>query len=156
MSDSGRWWSDEDIFEEIRRLEEKLGKPPTLQDFNEHAEMSEGVIWSHFDSWNDAKEQAGVEAYSHYPSGEKGNPNLTKAGLYRKVKNGSSCKFCEEDFNACLVFHHLPDEEKSFEVSQFKKIAPSVKELQEEIDKCIVLCSNCHRKVHSNDHELSL
>lgn len=151
-----RVYSDEDILNEIRRLRDELDKPPTLEEFNELAEMSEATVYKRFGTWNDAKREADVEVYSHYPSGEKGNPNLTKAGLYRKVKDGSECLLCNEDADACLTFHHLPDYDKSFEVSKFRAIAPSVEELREEMEKCIVLCSNCHRKVHSDKCDLSI
>lgn len=154
MVHKNRFFSNEDYLEEIRRVAEKIGKPPTWNEFDEHAEMSTQSVMQRFGSWNEAKEQAGIETYSHYSSGEKGNPKLTKTGLYRETKEKGECLICDEDFKACLVFHHLPDEEKRFEVSKYRNIAPSVEELKREIEKCVLLCANCHRKIHSDNHPL--
>jgi len=58
------------------------------------------------------------------------------------------CERCEENAPECLEFHHLNPSEKSFTiglaVTQNKKLS----EIQEEIKKCIVLCKNCHAKLH--------
>lgn len=57
----------------------------------------------------------------------------------------NGCKMCGETDVACLDFHHLFD--KSKDVSDLVK-NESIKTIQAEIAKCIVLCSNCHRKLH--------
>lgn len=58
----------------------------------------------------------------------------------------TSCQVCGESEKICLDFHHLRD--KDMPVSQLAAYG-SMKRVKEEIDKCIVLCSNCHRKVHA-------
>lgn len=52
---------------------------------------------------------------------------------------------CGETEMACLDFHHLGDKDKT--ISQMRGM--SDKRVLEEIAKCIVLCANCHRKVHA-------
>ena len=55
------------------------------------------------------------------------------------------CILCGEKDLACLDLHHLRD--KKFTISS--KITDLSKDtLKEEIDKCVVLCANCHRKLH--------
>ncbi len=58
------------------------------------------------------------------------------------------CSRCPEDDSVCLDFHHLGN--KIDTVSDLSgRGAPWEKVLQ-EIQKCIILCSNCHRKEHRN------
>jgi len=55
------------------------------------------------------------------------------------------CQVC--GYNKCfaaLEFHHLDPKVKEKRVSQLS----SEEKIKEEIKKCVVLCSNCHREVH--------
>lgn len=64
----------------------------------------------------------------------------------QKVKATSRCEFCGESHIAVLDFHHKDHTTKSFSLSGC--YGKSIATVQAEIDKCIVLCSNCHRKLH--------
>ena len=44
-----------------------------------------------------------------------------------------------------LQFHHLNTEEKDFTISAKSY---SFERLKKEVDKCVMLCSNCHIEVH--------
>ena len=60
------------------------------------------------------------------------------------------CKKCGENNSCCLEFHHLNRTEKLFGVSELiQRRICSKKKILAEIEKCIVLCANCHRKLHS-------
>ena len=59
-------------------------------------------------------------------------------------KAASGCKVCGEQDPICLELHHLDPTIKDINPSS----ATSRKMFYEEADKCIVLCSNCHRKEH--------
>ena len=58
----------------------------------------------------------------------------------------TKCEKCGEDRFYTLDFHHRDKQEKEFTIGQFKK--GSFDAIQSEIDKCVVLCSNCHREFH--------
>lgn len=61
---------------------------------------------------------------------------------------GDSCKIC--GYNKCknaLEWHHLNPEEKDNTPS--KIMGRSWDKVKKELDKCVLLCSNCHREVHS-------
>lgn len=78
------------------------------------------------------------------------NRNLKKLFLDYK---GSQCTQCGYNkCNAALEFHHLDPNEKEFELGGFNKSSVLktglTKEVKEELDKCTVLCANCHREVH--------
>jgi hypothetical protein len=66
-----------------------------------------------------------------------------------KVKEKSSCSCGESDSN-CLDFHHRESKTKVDKVSQLVREAVSLVVLQKEIDKCDLICANCHRKQHSS------
>ena len=64
--------------------------------------------------------------------------------IINKVKS-VGCYICGEKEPCCLDFHHLRD--KEFVISAATDV--SVERLTKELEKCIVLCSNCHRKLHA-------
>ena len=57
------------------------------------------------------------------------------------------CLLCPEKEPACLDFHHVG--KKTYAVSVVMQKSGSIKKLKEEIKKCVVVCSNCHRKLHA-------
>jgi hypothetical protein len=59
-------------------------------------------------------------------------------------KKNNPCR-CGESDPRCLDFHHLHD--KEFEISQMVRDGISLKRIMTEIDKCEILCANCHRKL---------
>jgi hypothetical protein len=62
---------------------------------------------------------------------------------------GGGCKIC--GYNKCieaLEFHHLNPDEKDFTIASGGKTV-SWDTIKKEIDKCILLCANCHRELHS-------
>ena len=66
---------------------------------------------------------------------------------YNTIMDEKSCERCGESDNACLDWHHVDPSQKEHEVS-FLLCNRSREAILEEIDKCICLCSNCHRKLH--------
>ena len=60
---------------------------------------------------------------------------------------GGKCERCGYDKSSrALEFHHLNPSEKDFGIS--KVLTRSIQSLKEEVDKCILLCSNCHAEIH--------
>jgi hypothetical protein len=62
---------------------------------------------------------------------------------------GAKCKKCGfDDPLICLYdFHHLDDEKKSFNIAA-GVVKYNFTKIKSELDKCVLLCSNCHREVH--------
>lgn len=69
---------------------------------------------------------------------------MRKAISDYKASHGCSCG---EDHPACLDFHHM-DSDKEVNVSDAIRCGWSINRLMKEIQKCIVMCANCHRKLH--------
>ena len=92
------------------------------------------------------------------PSGEqkyrgycKQCANELEKKRYRQKKafinnNKRMCKKCGDTRVYVLEFHHIDPSKKDFTIGRVKK--GSFEVIQKEIDKCIVLCANCHREFH--------
>lgn len=60
---------------------------------------------------------------------------------------GGKCQIC--GYNRCqeaLEFHHLDPSQKDFTISGGTR---SFESLKPEVDKCILVCANCHREIHA-------
>lgn len=59
---------------------------------------------------------------------------------------GEKCEKCSYDkCVAALEFHHLGPNEKDFTISGKSW---SFERLKKEVDKCILICSNCHKEIY--------
>ena len=70
----------------------------------------------------------------------------------RDFKNTSKCVDCGFVGSKCpdvLDFDHVRDLKK-FNISEFKHHTNSLKRVKEEIEKCDVVCANCHRMRTAN------
>jgi len=74
--------------------------------------------------------------------------NRNKIDEY-KESIGCTCQACGRvEHPSALDFHHLNHEEKENTVS--KMAGYRWEKIQKEIDKCILLCACCHRKIHKD------
>ena len=62
---------------------------------------------------------------------------------------GGKCAECDYDYYVgALEFHHLDPNEKDFSISHVKLTAFDDR-IKKELDKCIILCSRCHKEEHA-------
>ena len=62
---------------------------------------------------------------------------------------GGKCVKCDYNkCNAALDFHHIDPSQKDFNIAA-KGYTRSWNKVKAELDKCILLCANCHREIHS-------
>lgn len=64
------------------------------------------------------------------------------------------CQKCGDTRTYVLDFHHIDANNKEFTIGRMMKGAKS--KLQEEINKCICLCANCHREFHYLEKQNSI
>ena len=81
----------------------------------------------------------------------------TKRFIERKKKaieyKGGKCELCGYNkYYGALEFHHIDPNKKEFEGDAFRKYA--WEKVIIELDKCALLCSNCHREVHAGIEQL--
>lgn len=78
----------------------------------------------------------------------------------RKIKamaveyKGGACMLC--GYNKCasaLDFHHIDESSKKFGLG-LSGLTRSWVRVKAEVDKCIIVCANCHRELHAGITQL--
>ena len=77
-----------------------------------------------------------------------------RRGLARKLElvksAGGHCSICGYHANlAALVFHHTDSNAKDFKLDMRSLSNRKLEPVLEEIDKCILVCANCHAALHN-------
>lgn len=75
---------------------------------------------------------------------------LTRGMFLAKIKENRGGKCIRCGYNKCLKaleFHHIDPTQKDFTISNDHfKLMDAIK----ETEKCILICSNCHKELHDN------
>ena len=64
-----------------------------------------------------------------------------------KHKGGKCCIFGYSKCNSALDFHHREESNKSFGLA-VRGLTRSWERTRKELNKCILVCANCHREIH--------
>jgi transcription elongation factor Elf1 len=64
-----------------------------------------------------------------------------------KVKTDFGGCPCGEKRLSCLVFHHIDKDNKDIEISKLR----TMQSVKKEIEKCTILCGNCHLLYHAGE-----
>lgn len=78
-----------------------------------------------------------------------------KSDFVSNIKLTNGCFIC--GYKKCktsLHFHHLHPEDKRFNISWAVRKNLSKDNINTEIDKCVILCSNCHGEIEEGVIEL--
>jgi len=67
---------------------------------------------------------------------------------FTEYKSNLSCIRCGEDTIVCLDFHHLDPTKKEMCIARAVNRGWSKERILREANKCLVLCKNCHAKIH--------
>lgn len=106
------------------------------------------------------KQKHKIYAKKHYEKNKQ--TIIKKAAVSRKIqkawfvnyKKQLSCVTCGYDHPAALDFHHVERKTTNRKVHNLVKDGHSKNRILEEIDKCVVLCSNCHRVHHHDEFQI--
>jgi hypothetical protein len=61
---------------------------------------------------------------------------------------GGCCQKCGYNkYNGALEFHHIDPTQKDFTIAHLK-LTTFNETIKKELDKCILVCANCHREIH--------
>ena len=100
------------------------------------------AAWNRWYQKNKAKHSAAVRKHGKKRTAER------KAWI-AEIKLAAGCSKCGYKEYACaLDFHHLDPKEKDINPALLAYRGWSMENIKKELDKCIVLCANCHRVVH--------
>jgi len=69
----------------------------------------------------------------------------------KKYKETHICISCGESHISTLDFHHKDSTSKENTINVLYKNGCSMDKIKKEINKCVILCSNCHRKLHYDE-----
>lgn len=62
---------------------------------------------------------------------------------------GGKCIICGySKYNGNLDFHHINPAEKSFSISEARRSSIKWEIIEEELDKCVLVCCRCHGEIH--------
>jgi len=73
---------------------------------------------------------------------------IKKKCLDYKGYNCSKCNYGK--YTGALDFHHVDPKKKLFSISNAYKLGFSWRKIKKELDKCILVCKNCHAEIHQN------
>ena len=68
----------------------------------------------------------------------------------REYKRKRGCKECGFSHPAALQFHHRDASEKEFNIGDATRLGWSLTRIMKEIEKCDILCANCHAIHHDS------
>lgn len=81
---------------------------------------------------------------------EKTNKQLMVEKLNQLKLEKGCCEICGVFHPACCFdFHHIDESNKKDEVSKLASKGYKWETILSEVDKCIMLCAPCHRKIHA-------
>lgn len=79
--------------------------------------------------------------------------NKTKERIVLSM--GSRCQICGyKKCNDALELHHIDPTKKELSFGRIRANPISIQKIVEELKKCILVCSNCHREIHAGLIEL--
>lgn len=73
--------------------------------------------------------------------------------MAREYKGGKCIVCGYKKCQRALSFHHLNSKEKEFGLSS-KGLTRSWERIKKEIDKCVLVCANCHMEIHDGITQL--
>lgn len=76
-----------------------------------------------------------------------------KKDLVQELKSKDTCAKCGENRGYVLDYHHIDPTEKENTVARMTSNNYTLDKVMDEIQKCICLCSNCHREFHYLEHK---
>ena len=82
---------------------------------------------------------------------ERKNKNRLRVKSEFRNSLGAKCQICGYDkCQIALHFHHVDPTTKKFGISDAVSGKYSRQEIEDEIKKCVLICSNCHVEIHAN------
>jgi len=135
--DGYRWWCKDCSKENTKEWAEKNPERKKAGDRKYYEKNKEERIQKATDYYR--RNRKAVNAYHR----KRVKQHKEKAIKYK----GGKCQLC--GYNKCVAaldFHHINPFEKEYECGHLMNKA--WKNIKEEIDKCVLLCSNCHREIH--------
>jgi len=151
-----------DLKKQIQKCR-KCGEWKPLTEFTKHKKMKYGIdticlkcncksVKKHYDE--NAEQVLEYQRKYYIENREKciertANTRNKIVDIVGSFKDGKKCIICGNNDANLLSFHHRNPKEKKFKVSGRNSI--SEERLIKEMNKCDLICHNCHRDLHHNE-----
>lgn len=76
------------------------------------------------------------------------NRRKSRKNYVDNLKKKNNCVICGYSDYRALEYHHKDPNNKTLGIFRMVSTGYTVKRIKEEIKKCILVCSNCHRILH--------
>jgi hypothetical protein len=122
-----------------------------LTNFHKHSKRKDGLQ----SKCKDCSSSKSKARYKKDPRGHYLKTKVRSQRVRRELRDwlneikSAGCTECDEKEPCCIDFHHLDPDKKDEAISRMLASEKSQEFIQKEIDKCVRLCSNCHRKFHA-------
>lgn len=127
----------------------------TLAEFGKNKTKSDG-LQSHCLSCGRERNKSWYAQNKEYQNEKTSKQSKARRELYvsrtRKIASSYGCQLCKECDPVVLDFHHVRD--KKFHIADAVGTGVSWERIDQEIQKCVVLCANCHRRVHAGQLQI--
>ena len=137
----------------LRHWMKKFSLKTNFKKYNEHEgkrkcpKCNEGKYTTDFYSRRNGK---GFSVYCKKCSNEESRERARKFKVKCVEYKGGKCVKCGYNkYFGALDFHHLDPKKKDFRLAAVKSHSFNEK-IKKELDKCILVCSNCHREIHGS------
>lgn len=88
--------------------------------------------------------------YSKVKTAKTKQRRVARRKWFDSYKSNIGCK-CGESHPGCLDYHHKNGDDKKLELSRMIEMGFSIKNILKEVEKCTLMCANCHRKLHYSE-----
>lgn len=116
-----------------------------IDDFGKRSSNKDGIS----NICKQCRREICLQSYRKHKDTIRKNAKLYKNRMQQYINEYKSggCIICGESDLSCLDLHHLYN--KRFNISRAIN-RYSLDAINKELNKCVVLCANCHRKLHAN------
>lgn len=132
------------MIEENKKYCARCKEIKLLSFFGNHISTSDG-----YRRWcKDCEAYSAVDRQSYYQQ-----YRADKREKLDEYKSKKGCIICNEVDPRCLQFHHRDPSTKTYTISRLYSGTWGWDRIFEEIEKCDVMCANCHLKFHRSEDE---
>lgn len=126
----------------------KCQQNKNLEEFNKNSSKKDGLN----NQCKDCNKESCKNYYNANRESEKKRISSKSNSIRIRNRNfilnllkNSSCKDCNNSDYRVLEFDHLPIFKKDNNISSLIHSSHSLEKIKEEINKCEIVCANCHR-----------
>jgi len=129
----------------LKRYHDRKTKRINPKDYPEAIRLKERVCRKHGQTQHVLVSDGGYKCKKcGYDAVKRRKIKLKKMAV--DYKGGGCCWCSYAECMGSLVFHHVDPIKKEFQITSSNRVA--WEKIRKELDKCVLLCANCHGEIH--------